>query len=308
MTDKPMRFFANGKLLLSGEYLVMKGASALAVPLRLGQSLEIKGIRGDVLHWRALEQGNPWFEAHIDIPSLNIRQSSCEKTAAMLVRILRKACTLNADFTEALRGQEVTTRLGFNRLYGFGSSSTLVYNLASWAGVDPYALYAATFGGSGYDIAAAGSGSPFIYRLHGSTPVVEQVRFRPPFLGCIYFAYSGLKKSTAESIRLFDQETGTGSLPVEEISDITQQMAKAPTLEAFNLLMRRHEDILSGILQQAAVRVSRFADLDGEVKSLGAWGGDFYMITWKHGPAALAEYLNGKKIDTFYSYDALVLS
>ena len=32
---------SNGKLLLTGEYLVLKGATALALPLKLGQSLEV---------------------------------------------------------------------------------------------------------------------------------------------------------------------------------------------------------------------------------------------------------------------------
>ena len=35
---------ANGKLLLTGEYLVLKGALALAMPLKLGQSLEVLQI------------------------------------------------------------------------------------------------------------------------------------------------------------------------------------------------------------------------------------------------------------------------
>ena len=36
-----MKFFAHGKLLLTAEYAVLGGAKALAVPTKLGQSLEV---------------------------------------------------------------------------------------------------------------------------------------------------------------------------------------------------------------------------------------------------------------------------
>ena len=36
-----LSFRSNGKLLLSGEYLVLFGAEALAIPLRYGQTLDI---------------------------------------------------------------------------------------------------------------------------------------------------------------------------------------------------------------------------------------------------------------------------
>ena len=35
------RYHSHGKFLLTGEYLVLKGALAMALPLKLGQSLEV---------------------------------------------------------------------------------------------------------------------------------------------------------------------------------------------------------------------------------------------------------------------------
>ena len=40
-----IRFQAHGKLLLSAEYMVMHGATALAVPLKKGQTLANKPYR-----------------------------------------------------------------------------------------------------------------------------------------------------------------------------------------------------------------------------------------------------------------------
>ena len=37
-----MNLYSNGKLLITGEYLVLNGAEALALPLSCGQSLNYK--------------------------------------------------------------------------------------------------------------------------------------------------------------------------------------------------------------------------------------------------------------------------
>ena len=69
-------FHAHGKLLLTAEYFVLDGATALALPVRLGQKLEIGNRRFTPVnweigklgfHWRSLdEQGACWFEAKFD--------------------------------------------------------------------------------------------------------------------------------------------------------------------------------------------------------------------------------------------------
>ncbi len=41
-SDAINRYYAHGKLLISGEYLVLSGAEALAVPLKKGQWLEVE--------------------------------------------------------------------------------------------------------------------------------------------------------------------------------------------------------------------------------------------------------------------------
>jgi len=37
--------YSNGKLLLTGEYLVLEGATALAVPTKFGQDLKVEKIK-----------------------------------------------------------------------------------------------------------------------------------------------------------------------------------------------------------------------------------------------------------------------
>ena len=51
------KFYANGKLLLTGEYLVMNGAKAVALPTNKGQSLSVKyrPSNNPKLYWKSYD-------------------------------------------------------------------------------------------------------------------------------------------------------------------------------------------------------------------------------------------------------------
>ena len=59
-------FSAHGKLLLTGEYLVLKGAVALALPTQLRQTLTVATIQAPVLQWDAYKPDGPWLSATLD--------------------------------------------------------------------------------------------------------------------------------------------------------------------------------------------------------------------------------------------------
>ena len=46
-----MRFYSNGKLLITGEYVILDGALSLAVPSLLGQSLEVTNNASKHIKW-----------------------------------------------------------------------------------------------------------------------------------------------------------------------------------------------------------------------------------------------------------------
>jgi hypothetical protein len=50
-----------------------------------------------------------------------------------------------------------------------------------------------------------------------------------------------------------------------------------------------------------------FGDLPGEVKSLGAWGGDFCMLTWRGDSQLLPAYLKSKGLETWFNFHDIVL-
>ena len=58
-----IKFRANAKLLLTGEYLVLLGAKAIALPLRFGQELTILPGDGQHISWESEDINGCWFSA-----------------------------------------------------------------------------------------------------------------------------------------------------------------------------------------------------------------------------------------------------
>ena len=65
-------FYSNGKLLLTGEYVVLDGAKALAVPTKFGQSLKIKQGSNKQFKWTSFDVDKSiWFEDVIAFNDIN---------------------------------------------------------------------------------------------------------------------------------------------------------------------------------------------------------------------------------------------
>ena len=50
----PKTYQSNGKLLLTGEYVVLDGALSLAVPTKFGQSMHVENIDQPKIIWKSL--------------------------------------------------------------------------------------------------------------------------------------------------------------------------------------------------------------------------------------------------------------
>ena len=89
------QYYSHGKLLLSGEYLVLVGAQALAVPCKMGQSLEFEANDSKILKWESWDHKNQlWFNAYIDISDFKITNTSDHEIARRLVEILNNIRTV----------------------------------------------------------------------------------------------------------------------------------------------------------------------------------------------------------------------
>ena len=309
---------AHGKFLLTGEYLVLKGALALALPLKLGQSLEVSLADTDThrLHWIAQQPDKPWFSVLFDTDTLEPITTDDAAKAEKLANILKAIRQLKP---KTFYGSDIRfrTHLNFNPEWGLGSSSTLIANLARWANVNPYELLKLTFGGSGYDIACATAEGPIYYQIkakvpepvEGPTPTIEPIDFNPHFAEHLFFIYQGQKQSSSKEIEAFLAKANPIDLQkdIEAISDISRSVPKCQNLDEFGLLMQCHERIIARCIGQEPVQ-KRFPDFEGVLKSLGAWGGDFIMAATNWDKDQVKTYFKGKGLHVIFGYKDLVLS
>jgi len=302
-----MKFYSHGKLLISGEYLVLKGALSLAVPVNFGQTLEVTvSDDNSLLTWESYEFDRLWFKAQYDIHTLSIIYSSETRVADRLGRILKAAGQLNPGFFEQHRGVTVEVRTGFDLSWGLGSSSGLISNIALWTDVSPFELHKKVSQGSGYDVVCAQEDGPVFFKVQGESYDARKVKFNPVFRDSIYFIYLGNKQNSDESVDKFNAVKLNLSNEIERISKLSQDMAFAENPEDFENAIKEHEIIMSSVLQQKRLKEVRFPELKGEIKSLGAWGGDFAMLTWHGSKRELLHYMDSKKIQTVFAFPELI--
>lgn len=300
-------YYSHGKLLLSGEYAVLDGALGLAIPTKKGQYLKIGPCVDKGLFWNSTdEEGNSWFKTVFDLQALRRGNKGAEHTKVgnRLAEILVEAVKLNSKFLADEQGYSVTTHLEFPLNWGLGSSSTLVNNLAQWAGVDAYDLLRLTFGGSGYDVACAQSGAPLLYQIKSGSPMVREIDFTPPFADQLLFVFLNRKQDSRKGISTYRKKGRPGTEFIDDVSTISLKMSHAKSLEEFGSLMRQHEELVSSQLDISPIQERLFPDFKGSIKSLGAWGGDFIMAA---GPKDSKEYFRDKGFETFLGFNEMVL-
>lgn len=299
-------FYSNGKLLITGEYLILDGAKGLALPTKMGQNLNVEDTNSGNIHWKSYDADESiWFEEILSFQEIQNNTITTESVKATLIKILQVANTMNSNVFSNSEGFAVTTQLSFPRNWGLGTSSTLINNIAQWFQIDAFELLQQSFGGSGYDIACAQNNSPITYVLLDGKPRVEKVVFKPEFAQNLYFVYLNQKRNSKSAIADYHtNKTKQLSSYIAAINTLTQDIIEANNLELFTQLISQHETVLSEILKTKTVKDTLFPDFDGAVKSLGAWGGDFVMIVSKENPKP---YFVSKGYETVIPYREMIL-
>ena len=297
------QYYSHGKLLLSGEYMVLVGAQSLAVPCKMGQSLEFEPNDSKTLKWESWDHQNQlWFSASLEISFFEIVDTSDYETSKRLIEILTKIRILKNDFLMD-HGGEVKTYLEFDRNWGLGTSSTLISNLAQWSQTNPYTLLESSFGGSGYDIACGTASHALIYKKDIKGPYIEKCEFDPLFKSNLFFVYLNQKRNSSEAVNQFKKQK-INERQIEHASQLTQAMIKAKTLYEFEKTINQHELFVGNILGLKPVKEDRFSDFSGSIKSLGAWGGDFVLAT---GNSDTPNYFKDKGYPVILGYKEMVL-
>ena len=299
-------FSANAKLLLSGEYLLLKGALALAVPLKFRQLIRIQKGEDAILKWKAEDCNGVWFQSEIEMPFYRIISSSDINIAENLITLLKAAAELNHEFLNECSSKNVSCFLDWDHKWGLGSSSSLIVLVSKWAQIDAFEMHRLVSSGSGYDVFCSASASPILFSLKNDVPKVEYVNFQPPFADNLYFVYLQNKQSSSSAVKSFLNQSNTDENAIREVTEITTQMLKVQTLQEFMTLVSRHELIISETINMIPVRERLFDDFEGVVKSLGAWGGDFVMVATTLEEEKVKKYFADKGYPVIFAWNQML--
>ena len=299
-----MLFKSNGKILLTSEYLVLDGAKAIALPSKLTQDLYVEQCDKEIIEWQGIdEKGNVWYEENFYLKNNDLvyraeKNNTSEKLLLLFNHILK------TREVKDILGNKFSTKLNFKREWGLGTSSTFVNNLAKWANIDPYRLLFSAFKGSGYDIACCDVNNPIIFEKKQNSINVKNITFNPPFIENIYLIHLDKKQNTQTSITNYLRTKSEKNDLIKRINLISEEILQCKNLNHFEDLIVEHESIISQAISQEPIQKLTFNDYNlGKIKSLGAWGGDFILVTSKNNDLS---YFNNKGFETILKLSDLV--
>lgn len=291
---------SHGKLLITGEYFVLRGAKALCIPTKYYQSLEVKEHSEKTILWKSFDSnGKLWIEAKFSLPEIKLLVKD-SKEILFLQRLLLNIKGFNPNLFNSNIGFKMVSSMNFNKDWGLGSSSTLINNLSNWANINPFNLLWSVSNGSGYDIAVSVKKRPIIYELIDNKPSYYKINFKPKFHNNLFFIYINKKQISSKEVDFFNKNIINNNDDVlKKISLITEKMIECEKLIDFQKLIYNHETIISKQLNKKSIKEEMFSDYRGEIKSLGAWGGDFILAA---GSANSIEYFKNKGFKTIISF------
>ena len=278
-------FFAPGKILLAGEYAVLLGLEAHAVPVKQGQWMEFFAYntpenQAPTVHFKALdEHGESWIENTYDLDSEVWRDTPAPELDAF-DKVLQ---FVSADFWESQTSYRIETRLEFGRETGLGSSSTFIALMAQCFRLDPQKLQEHIFAGSGYDVAVACLGKPLSFWRNEK--------------GAHYRQWSLPATLTEDwSVVFLGHKVNSRHSAAEIIENLKEVLAEPFYKQQFERVLRIVRDAETTASVEAALEMyqlllAQLVNMDtpykqfglkpvkqGLCKWLGAWGGDMLLV------------------------------
>ena len=150
---------------------------------------------------------------------------------------------------------------------------------------------------------------PIFYQLENQHPIVKQVDFNPNFKNELFFVHLNKKQNSREGIQRYKEyqskkTNDSARDDIKEISTLSEEFVKATSSKELEKIILEHEKIIASIIQLQPVKKELFSDYFGAVKSLGAWGGDFVLVT---GNEDTPSYFKQKGFETVLSYEEMIL-
>ncbi len=291
-------FYAPGKILLVGEYTVIKGFEGLAVPVKSGQWMDVwefdsPGNAEDRFIFNALDsRGASWFSESFDISNLksnsletnavksNVADENFENNESHLSKLL---ALVPESFWKSGKSYRFETRLEFDRSSGLGSSSTFVQLMSNYFKLDPFQVQDLVFGGSGYDVAIAAVQKPLIYWRNEQGVHFRQWKLNSELTKDWKVVFLGNKVNSRTSTSqvsdmledLSNDENYRMQIQkiIEIVRDAQELMALETGIEMYQMFLSQLLGMVTPYTYFGVKPLPR-----GVCKWLGAWGGDMLLV------------------------------
>jgi hypothetical protein len=125
-------------------------------------------------------------------------------------------------------------------------------------------------------------------------PIIKKTQFDPIFSDNLFFIHLNKKQDTNNQIKIFNTNK-ISQKTLLAFSELTKKFLTSNNLIQFQDCIKKHESLLSKELKSKSIKELLFPDYQGEIKSLGAWGGDFILAA---GPLESPSYFSKKGFET----------
>ncbi len=136
--------------------------------------------------------------------------------------------------------------------------------------------------------------------------MIQEADFNPAFRDHLFFVYSGKKQDSAASIARFDARSVKKDYS-DTISRITDHIVTTTDLQDFIQLLQMHESVISKATGLNPLQGNFFPDFPGVIKSLGAWGGDFFLAAAALPPEEIKNYFLNKDMPVIFAFQDLII-
>jgi hypothetical protein len=124
----------------------------------------------------------------------------------------------------------------------------------------------------------------------------------------LFFIHLNKKQNTREGItRYNDLKREDNARMISKITEISDKILDCKDYYEFNELMFEHENLVSSVLDLPRLFDMEFSDYWGAVKSLGAWGGDFALVSSDKSFEETQQYFSTRGYHQILKYDELIL-
>ena len=125
----------------------------------------------------------------------------------------------------------------------------------------------------------------------------------PKVTSKLLFIYTGKKQNSQREVEDF-QSVSVLESDVAKMTQIILTAAKATQIDVFENCMEESEELLYGILKVSPIK-KKFEDYPYFLKSLGAWGGDFFMATYRKENEART-YFSERGFPVQFTYNEII--